>query len=254
MITRESVVPLYEQIRQRLLHDIDTGGLPPHGRLPSERRLVQELGVSRITVRRALGDLVREGYLYTVPGKGVFVEAREHPYELNALLSFSAAARSRGLVPASRPLEARVLPASSSLARQLQVPAGTEVVSLRRLRLLDGVPVMLQHSWLPHALCPGILECAPEQLSLYTELSERYGLVLAWGRTVLSARLATDEECELLELAAPTAVLTVDQVTFARGDKPVELSISVYHPERYPLSIVHGCDALADKATRARPI
>ncbi len=253
MISRDLGTTLYEQVRRSILEMLRSGGLGAHARLPSERRLVEELGVSRITVRRALGDLVREGYLYAVPGKGFFVAAREQPYELNALLSFSAAARSRGVRPSSRVLEAVIRPAPPPLALQLRIPAGANVVSLRRLRMLDGLPAMIQHSWLPHSACPGILDTDLEHTSLYDELSSRHGVVLASGRTVISARLAEHEEERLLELETPSAVLTVDQVTFTREGRPVEVSRSVYHPERYPLSIVHD-DGRGPGRARAWPI
>jgi GntR family transcriptional regulator len=106
--------------------------------------------------------------------------------------------------------------------------------------MLDGVAAVVQESWLPHAVCPGLLDGDVEHLSLYTVLTERYGLDLARGHTVISARLASDEERAWLELPEPASVLTVDQLTSTREGRPVELSNSVYHPHRYPLSIVHG--------------
>lgn len=244
MLTRESAVPLYEQLKRRLINQIASGELAQQSQLPSERRLVQELGVSRITVRKALGDLVKDGYLYAVPGKGFFVgrsTVAEASYELNALLSFSAAARARGVEPGSRILTAEIMPSPPAVVFQLQLAAGEPVIFLRRVRLLDGVAAVVQESWLPHAVCPGLLdEENVADLSLYTVLTERYGLDLARGHTVISARLATAEERDLLELSDPAAVLTVDQLTSTREGRPVELSNSVYHPHRYPLSIVHG--------------
>lgn len=243
MLTRESAVPLYEQLKRRLITQIASGELAQQSQLPSERRLVQDLGVSRITVRKALGDLVKDGYLYAVPGKGFFVgrgTVAEASYELNALLSFSAAARARGVEPGSRILMAEVVPSPPAVVFQLQLAAGEPVIFLRRVRLLDGVAAVVQESWLPHAVCPGLLDGDAEDLSLYTVLTEHYGLDLARGHTVISARLASDEEREWLELPEPAAVLTVDQLTSTREGRPVELSNSVYHPHRYPLSIVHG--------------
>jgi GntR family transcriptional regulator len=160
---------------------------------------------------------------------------------LNALLSFSAAARSRGVEPGTRILVAEVVPSPPAVVFQLHLAAGEPVVFLRRIRLLDGVAAVVQESWLPHAVCPGLLDDHDvADLSLYTVLTERYGLDLARGHTVISARLASVEEREWLELPDPAAVIMVDQLTSTREGRPVELSNSVYHPHRYPLSIVHG--------------
>src|SRR5262249_26067339 len=135
-LQRDAAVPLYRQLKQRLLEDIRGGELEPHARLASERTLLEQFGVSRITVRQALQELVQEGYLYSAPGKGFFVAARAEPYELHALRSFTATARARGHVPGSRVVAARVVPAAAEVARPLHLPEGAEVVSLVRVRAL----------------------------------------------------------------------------------------------------------------------
>ena len=142
-ISRNSPIPLYQQVKQLVLRAIETGSLSPNNGLPSERELVELLGVSRITVRQALTELVQQGILYTTPSKGFFVAEKQHPYELNALLSFSALAAERGQVSSSDVIEAAVIPASAPIARQLLVTTGSEVVSILRLRKLDDIPVML---------------------------------------------------------------------------------------------------------------
>jgi GntR family transcriptional regulator len=244
-LSRDSAVPLYQQIKQLLLEDIRTGVLEPHARLLSERKLVDQFGVSRITVRQALGELVQQGVLYTKPAKGFFVAERSPPYDLNVLLSFTAAARERGLVPGSRILQAGVIPASSALARQLLVEPGAEVVSLSRVRLVDGIPVMVVHSWLPHVLCPGILERDLQHGSLYATLFEEHGLVLSQAQATISARLASAQEQKWLELTELDAVVTVEQLTCAQGGEPVELSTLIVHPQRYPLSLVQTNEGFA---------
>jgi GntR family transcriptional regulator len=239
-LSRDSAVPLYQQIKHVLLQDIKSGVLEPHARLPSERQLVEQFGVSRITVRQALTELVQEGYLYAQPAKGFFVAEQPQPYELNVLLSFTSVARERGLVPGSRVLEASVIPASQALARQLLISLGAEVISLVRLRLINGVPVRVEHVWLPHERCPGILRYDLNKASLYAILHEEYGLILTHADTTIRARLASAQEREWLELADPDAVVTVDQLTYAQDERPVELSLMVIHPRRYPLSLTQA--------------
>lgn len=239
-LSRDSAVPLYQQIKQNLLHDIQSGVLTPGTHLPSERQLVEQLGVSRITVRQALSELVQEGYLYTQPSKGFFVAEQTQPYELNVLLSFTAVARERGLTPGSRIVEASLIPASPALAQQLLVPLGAEVVSLVRLRLINGQAVRVEHVWLPHERCPGILKYDLNQESLYAIMHDKYDLSLVHAHTTIRARLASAQEREWLELADPDAVVTVDQLTYAQDGRPVELSLMVIHPRRYPLSLTQS--------------
>ncbi|MCC6315167.1 MAG: GntR family transcriptional regulator [Thermomicrobiales bacterium] len=239
VIVRDSATPLYEQLKGWLRDEIAAGGEPGR-QLPSERQLVERFGVSRITVRKALADLVGEGVVYSVPGRGFFVGEKEQLYELHALRSFSDDARERGQEPSSRVLEARLILAAPAQAFQLDVPAGTELVSLRRVRLLDGAPAILQHVWLPHAMCPDLLAAPLDRISLYAVLAERYSVRLTRGRTAIAARLADPVERVLLELPEPSAVLTVDQVTYDRAGRPVELLQSSHNPKRYPLSIAHS--------------
>lgn len=236
-ISRESATPLYQQIENYLLNEITTGALLAHSQLPSERELVKQWEVSRLTVRQALNDLVLRGYLYTVPGKGFFVtDKQEQANEFAALLSFSAGARERKQVPSSRVLSARIMPASPSLMYQLAT--GGEVVELVRLRYLDNAPVGIQYNWLPHNLCLDILSQDFSSVSLYDELRERYGCVLAVARMTISARLANAEEIEMLELSQPGVVLTVDQITYNAEHRPVEVSCGIFHPQRYPLGVI----------------
>ncbi|HEX5500895.1 MAG TPA: GntR family transcriptional regulator [Thermomicrobiales bacterium] len=251
-ITRQTATPLYEQVKAWLVDEIANGRLAPDQQIPSERRLTERLGVSRITVGRALADLVRDGRLYSIPARGYFVGGSSRPYELHALHSFTDDARRRGQEPGGRVLEATLIHASPEQALRLQIAPGAEIVSLRRLRLLDDVPVMIQHTLLPHACCPGMLERDLTGRSLYSELGERYGVVLARGQSVIGARLAEPEERALLELTEPDCVLTVDQMTYGRDGRPIEWLRSAHHPRRYPLSIVHEANAaFARPAARA---
>jgi GntR family transcriptional regulator len=238
MLARGSPKPLYRQLKDRLLRELELGTRAPHSQLPSEREWGKKLGISRITVRQALGELVQQGYLYTVPGKGFFVGEKKNARELNALLSFTATAEARGETPSSRVLEARVLRAKPTLAHDLKIPPGAEVVLLKRVRLTNGVPVMVQESLLPHARCPRILEKNLESLSLFAALQDEYHLVVVRAETTITARIADRAERKWLDLDEPGVVLVVDQLSFTADGQPAERTISVTHPERHPFFLV----------------
>lgn len=212
----------------------------PGTRLPSERELVAAVGVSRITVRQALRELTVEGYLVSAAGRGFFVADRGRLQEFDGLLSFTSAMRARGVEPSSRVLELAVHPASVILARQLDIGVGEDVVSLRRLRLGGGVPMTLQQLWLPHRLVPELARVDFTAASLYEELGTRYGLILSAAESAITARLGDEEESRLLELGDPPVGLAVDQVTTDVGGRIVEVSRSLHHPLRLPLSITQS--------------
>jgi GntR family transcriptional regulator len=235
MLARRSPKPLYRQLKDRLLRELEVGTRQPHSQLPSEREWVKKLGVSRITVRQALMELVQQGHLYTVPGKGFFVGERKKAHELNAFLSFTAASESRGEIPSSKILEAKIIPASTTIAHDLGIGPGAEVVRLKRLRLTSDVPVMVQESLLPHARCPGLLDRDLATLSLFATLQDDYHLNLVRAETTISARLADKTEKKALGLEDPGVVLVVDQLSFASDGLPVERTTSITHPARHPL-------------------
>jgi GntR family transcriptional regulator len=235
MLARRSPKPLYRQLKDRLLRELEVGARQPHSQLPSEREWVKKLGVSRITVRQALMELVQQGHLYTVPGKGFFVGERKKAHELNAFLSFTAASESRGEIPSSKILEAKIVPASTAIAHDLGIGPGAEVVRLKRLRLTSDVPVMVQESLLPHARCPGLLDRDLTTLSLFATLQDNYHLNLVRAETTISARLADKTEKKALGLEDPGVVLVVDQLSFASDGLPVERTTSITHPARHPL-------------------
>lgn len=234
--------PLHRQVHEALLQAIEDGRLPHNGKLPSERELVEIFGVSRITVRHAIQDLVRQGMLKSQPGKGFYVTTGQRGYELQVLESFTATALSNNREPGSELVEVKAYKPPPEVTRPLFLPAGAEVVILRRLRLIDGVPVAIQTDWLPAAQVPGLaeLDWTGPNRSLYDELRNRYHIQPGRGHTTLSARLATDWECEKLGLVSPAAVLTVDQIVFDRRNRPINMTTLIHHPERYPLTLAQS--------------
>ncbi|MEU7901040.1 GntR family transcriptional regulator [Nonomuraea sp. NPDC049152] len=239
-VDKKSVVPLYQQIKDQVRELVDGRAWTSGMRLPSERELIAELDVSRITVRQALRDLVAEGYLTSAAGKGFFVTSRSGPQDLEALVSHTAAMRACGVEPSSRVIDCVVQEASAAVAQWLRLPVGAEVVHLVRAQLGNGLPLAMQRVWLPHHLVPGLAEVDFTHASLFEQLRERFGLQLVRAETTVSARLADPDEARELELHDPPIGLSVNQLTFDEEDRVVELSRSLHHPLRLPVRIVQA--------------
>jgi GntR family transcriptional regulator len=247
-VSREHVRPLYKQVKDRLLELLADGSVPPMGKLASERELVARYGVSRITVRQAMRELVAEGHLRSHPGKGFYATGRStaQAFELELLRSFTATALRHGMIPGARLLGGETIAAEGHLAASLRVRPGDALIHLKRLRLLDGQPVAIAEDWIEAEKTPGLLslDWSSGNRSLYDELRHRYGLHPDSGETVLSARLATPEEAGLLGLEPPAAVLTVEQIAYGRDGAPINATRSIHHPTRYPLRLEQGQRAL----------
>lgn len=225
--------PLYIQLKEILRSRIESGYYAPHDRLPSERELSEQHGISRMTARQALLELTQEGLVYARVGKGTFVSEPKIDQQLLELTGFSEDMHRRGLRPSSRVLEASLGPASAKVAQVLQVPYGTEVVTLSRIRLADGSPLAVETAHLPHHRCPNILDYDFTTLSLYDVLRGTYGYQLVQAQQTIEAGLAGQRELELLELAPPAPILIMERLTYTDQGFPIEYVRSAYRGDRY---------------------
>jgi GntR family transcriptional regulator len=232
-LKREAPTPLYLQLKNALVADIDAGQYKPHERLMSERELGEKFKVSRMTVRQALTEMIREGILYTQVGKGTYVNDSKIKQELQALTGFSQDMAARGTVASGQVLEARILPATLTLAAIFAVQMNTELVLLSRLRLSDGVPLAIEEAYIRHHVCPGILEYDFSKESLYNILATRYNTILVRAEQTMEAGLATPEEAELLQITLPAPVLRMERLSYNEQNLLIEYVKSVYRGDRY---------------------
>src|SRR5262249_6010141 len=149
-------LPLYAQLKEEIIAAVGRGELAPGDQIPSQRVLCERHSMSHMTVRRAIRELMKDGVRYAIPGKGLYVTEPKQDAE-PLLIGFSEDMARRGMVASSQVLAAEIVGASTVLASALDVTVGTPLVHLRRLRLADGEPMAIQSSYLPHALCPGLL-------------------------------------------------------------------------------------------------
>ena len=234
-----SGLPLHSRLEQRLREKIESHEWPTGFQLPSERELCELYSVSRITVRRVLKDLAVQNLVRSIPGKGTFVIFPEMREPLQPLSSFSEDMRRRGFYPYSHTLQAEIIPASESIAKSLNLPVGAEVIHLQRLRMVapDDIPVAIQTAFIPHSRCPNLLRFNLQERSLYEIFRDEYHLVLERGETVISSRLASITESELLKIERPAAVLVSDQITCISTGEVIEIVNSVFRSDLYQLTI-----------------
>lgn len=232
-LQRETPDPLYMQVKDTLLDEISSGQYQPHDRLPSERELSNTFDVSRMTVRQALLDLAHDGAIYTRMGIGTFVAAPKIDQQLRTLTSFSQDVRSRGGQPTSQVLEAREMAASAEVAAALRLATGAPVWVLSRLRLADAMPLAIETTNLPLALCPDLFQHDFGVESLYQVLRTNYAVEPAQAEQVIEAALASPREAELLQLTPPAAVLHMQRLTLDSAGLAIEYVHSTYRSDRY---------------------
>jgi GntR family transcriptional regulator len=237
-ITADQAEPLWVQAMQHIQVQIEAGDLPAGSRLPAERELCLRLGISRVTLRKALAGLVERGALRPSHGRGWYVAAPTVRGEWpNTLESFTETARRMGLVPTSVVVSSQVVHASLDLAETLRVAPGTAVYVLERIRLLDGVPTAFDRTSLPLHLAPEIETTDFATESLYAYLAVN-GVHPVRAESTIEARQADPLLAERLDLVPGAPVLVLDQVAVDVGGRPVLASVVQYSGERYRLRTV----------------
>jgi len=233
-INPRSSVPKYSQLREILL-DLIEAELAYDALIPSERELVDRYGLSRMTVRQAINNLVAEGRLYRVAGKGTFVARPKVEMPLR-LTSFTEDMIARGQRPGGRDLERRIGGASGQVARALGLNLGDAVHAMVRLRTADLVPMAIERSYIPVQVAPGLEDVTLTDRSLYETLETQFGVTLDHGEQTIEAGIVDADDAPLLGLRPGSAVLLVERRSFAQG-RPVELTISAYRGDRYQLHV-----------------
>ncbi|HXH95796.1 MAG TPA: GntR family transcriptional regulator [Gaiellaceae bacterium] len=199
--------------------------------LPSERQLSADLGVSRLTVRAALDDLAREGYLVRRRGSGTYVQQPKISQHLT-MTSFSEDMRRRGMTPSSRTLSLTRQLAGARLGRFLNVSPGEEIVVVRRLRLADGVSMAIETLHIPAAIVPGV---APKELegSFYDLLRTKYGIEIASGTQAIEPTVTNEEESAALGVPLHSPAFLFERTSRDGAGRTLEFVQSIYRGDRY---------------------
>jgi len=259
--------PLYDRVADHIRERISSGVIAPNSRIPSERVLAEQFGVSRVTIRQALKELeagglveVNGGARWVRPGKiATDYAPSDDSIEEGAtgLVSFSNLAATNGLTAAAVVLTNVTRPSTLDEADQLGIAPGALIVDLVRLRLLDGIPTLIDFSLVPEALAPGIGKRDFTRTSLYQTLAETYGLTAARAVCIIEARAAADETASHLGLAPGAPVLVIVQKTFSDNGRIIQWCRSVYRGDRYRfralLDGMPGGQRLRPLAPGARP-
>ncbi len=215
-----------------LRNRIAAGELPAQSAIPSERELAQQWGVSRMTVRAAIDDLVGEGLLIRHQGRKTLV-AGEKINRAAGFTSFSEEMRLRGWQPHSQVRQVTTLPADVAIAAQLNLPPGARVILIERLRFADDEPLAHEFVYLPHSRFPELAGMDLAQASLYDLLEQTYGVRPVYAEESVEAMLMPANEAELFGLKAGAPALLTRRVTRDEEDNLIEAATTLYRGDRY---------------------
>jgi DNA-binding GntR family transcriptional regulator len=238
-IDRSVPVLVYQQIVSWMREQISSGKWPEHYQLKSEIELSGELGVSRGTLRKAISDLIEEGLLIRLHGRGTFVASQtlEQPLA-DHLISFSEDLIRKGLSFDTRVLGQKLVQPSQEIASLLGVSGNEQVFFLDRVRLVENNPIVALNNYVVAEKCPGIEAVDFSANRLFEVLENDYKLDLSWGQRTFQAKMAGDEIAGLLKMSAQEPVLYIEQAVYLRDDTPIEFSQIWFRGDSFRLSAI----------------
>jgi len=227
--------PMYQQLNEALRGLVSSGEFKTGARFLSEREVSLRFEVSRVTANKALSNLVSEGILEFRKGVGTFVRGGVLDYDLQSLVSFTGKAAAAGKRPSTRVLSFDLLAASTvspRIAEALRVSGGDRLYTVERLRLADGVPVILERRFVVERLCPGL---HPRDFgsSLYALWTTRCRLEIGGADQTIRAAAIRGREAKLLRVSGGAAGLVVRSVGWLRDGKPLWWERTLYRGDAY---------------------
>ena len=227
--------PLYEVINRDLMGQITSGKLKPGHQLESESRLATRYGVSRMTVRQALGQLELEGLVARRHGAGTFVsEPKSIERHAGKLAPFHEELGVAADEISTRIVSRDVVAPPEDISAQLFSSPGPTTLRLVRVRWYQGRPVAIQTSWIPYLKAPELAHSKLLKGSLYTTLSERFGIVVARATQKVSAAAASEDVAGILGISPGEPLTHIRRLAWASTGEPIEVA-ECFMVARFPL-------------------
>jgi GntR family transcriptional regulator len=214
--------PLYARMERVVAAEIADGSLAVGDRLPTEDGLVERFGVSRITVRRAVQNLVARGLVEVRRGRGTFVAAPRITQPLTALTGFVEDMAVLGRTATARVLRVELVPADAGVARELELDPGTYVTHIERVRMADGRPISLDDTYLPQDVGERIAADDLARQPVFELLEQKYDVPLVEATYRLSAAKAGPHAADALHIGAGDPVFRIERTSFTTGSRPVD--------------------------------
>ncbi|WP_010277928.1 GntR family transcriptional regulator [Paenibacillus senegalensis] len=219
--------PLYLQLKQIIMDDIKSGKYQAGEKLPPENELCEQYGVSRITARRAIMDLVDEGILHRKQGKGTFVKDWKVKREIISVGGFSELTTASGKLPSSQILSTNLIEADEKLAEIFSMTDDKRLLRLHRLLYIDNEPFIIETSYYPLASFPDLEQHISESPSTYGILKNRYGIEITRSDKLLDVVLASNEAVELFRCDVGIPLYAIERTSYDQKERPVHYSYSL---------------------------
>lgn len=230
-------IPLYYQLKERLLHEIKSGCYNENTPLPSETEIAAQLNISRPTVRQAIGSLVNDGLLIRRKGKGTFVIPPETKKEtMQQLNNYNEELNPTGALPKTKVISCKKVKASPEIAHHLKITDDSEVFELIRLRFINEEPNSLITSYIPSEVYPDLAARDFTQESLYHVLGLA-NIHIQNIKRIFAVEIPSPEDCALLKITEQIPIFHFTTIAYSANKIPVEYSFTKYRGDKNKFSI-----------------
>src|SRR5450830_533531 len=232
-INKESKIPFYYQLKQHIVEEIESDRWKPGQQIPPETKICEIFDISRTVVRQTYQELVNEGFLIKKKAKGTYIaETKISENLVQSLMGFYEDMTARGFKVKNDILWQKKIPSSPRVAKKLGLEVGEEVIVIRRLRRLNDEPTVLDRTYIPYKLCPGLLNENLISKSLYSCIEGKYNLKISRGTRYIEATIATKEEAELLNVKKGAPLLYIESINLLDNGVPLEYYIALHRGDR----------------------
>jgi GntR family transcriptional regulator len=237
LLNKSQPIPLYFQIKESLLNKIKNHIFQDGNLIPSETELQEEYKVSRITIRRAVRELVHEGYLTTRQGKGTFVSKPKARQELNLITSWAETMTNLGMHPETKQIQLSEIAAPMNIVKLLNVSLGDKIYKLERLRYADNEPVCWMINYLNPEFVPDLLKKGLIGESLYETLEKRYKINLSMAIETVESKAARSKESSMLNIRRGAPLLHITRTTYNEDGIPIEVVMASSRADKYAYTV-----------------
>ena len=224
--------PLYLQLADMLIEQIESGQLKLHSKIPSERELSEKYGLSRMTAREAIKILEERGFVYRQVGKGTFVEESKIEHMLTKFVGFTDEMLQKGIKPGAKILKKETIIPSKRIRESLKLNLKDEVYYLQRVRYGNNNPLVVENSYFPKKICPELLEKDLISRSIYDIIRKDYHLNLVRAVQTLEPIATNEYESEILGVKMSSPALLITRISYDNNNVPIEFAKDIYRGDR----------------------
>ena len=236
MLDKTSAISLHDQLDQIIRTDLKHNTWGANQKIPSENELAQKYGLSRMTVRSVITELVNDGLLYRVQGKGTFVAKKKYPKNLSQVMNFSELCRISNVKPGGKMLENALITADDKLAEKMGLKSRERVIYIKRVRFADGEPVAIEENYFPLHYAK-LLEQQFDDNSLYEYLEREYHIKIAYTRKKIEICRANKQEAECLNVLKNEPLLLITSMAYTEEGELCYRGKQLIDGERFALYV-----------------